>query len=237
MPRDRRHRAAADRPICWPAYERRVSGGQHNQPTRALSAGRPRCWRGSARRSTQPIAAHVASRARGLPQHQVASPQRAVAFQNAEPSIRIRRVAPGNSVTVLLQCHANRLIWSAIDTIVCSCLSPMQTHLMRRHGRLVYSIGCRSMFGDLQLPAVRHEGQMAFYEELISVRRDRAAKALARRAPSELDVTIRPRDVAPAPAGPVYQRARSRGGWGWLRLRGRLRLWPRDAVSAAALSK
>ena len=89
------------------------------------------------------------------------------------------------------------------------------------------------MFADLQLPAVRHEGQVAFYEELIAVRRDRAAKALAHRASSKIDVTPRPREVAP-PAGRAYERPRSRGGLGWLRLWSWLRLWPRDAVSAVA---
>jgi hypothetical protein len=96
---------------------------------------------------------------------------------------------------------------------------------------LGYSIGCRSMFADLQLPAVRYEGEMRFYEELIVIRRHRAAKALARRSPSELGVTTRPREAAPSPAVRAQEQVRPRGGWGWLRLR------PRDPVSADALEQ
>jgi hypothetical protein len=92
------------------------------------------------------------------------------------------------------------------------------------------------MFADLQLPAVRHEGQMAFYEQLIAVRRDRAAKALARRAPSEVDVTTRPREVAP-PAGRAHERGDSRRGRGWLRLLGWLRLWRRGPVPVVAFEQ
>jgi hypothetical protein len=72
---------------------------------------------------------------------------------------------------------------------------------------------------------------MRFYEELIVIRRNRAAKALARRSPSELGVTTRPREAAPSPAVRAQERVRFRGGWGWLRLR------PRDPVSAEALEQ
>ena len=87
------------------------------------------------------------------------------------------------------------------------------------------------MFADLQLPAVRYEGEMRFYEELIVIRRNLAAKALARRSPSEIGVTTRPREAAPSPAVRAQEQVRSRGGWGWLRLR------LREPVSADALEQ
>lgn len=84
------------------------------------------------------------------------------------------------------------------------------------------------MFSDLQLPAVRYEGEMRFYEELVPIRRKRAVSGLVRRYLSEIGVVMRPREVAPAPARAGHDRARSAMGWGWLRP------WLRDPVPETA---